>query len=246
MDLQTIVIVTLALGAGGLVKGALGVGLPLVALPVLTTAFGLQQAIGIMLMPIILTNAMQARRYRDSLRDPAMGFLPGFLLGGIVGIGLGTVALVTLPERLLEAGLGLMLLAYVALRMARPDFGISPPLARKVAVPVGVAGGAVMGATGLVVSVGLTYINAMRMARQLTVFAASLMFLVYGVAQVGALTVAGVYRLEWLWLGLFAVLPVIAAMPLGEALGRGMGAVLFDRILLFLLAVIGAKMMLGL
>jgi len=245
MELQTFIIVTLALGAGGLVKGALGLGLPLVALPVLTSAFGLQKAIGILLVPVILTNIMQIRRYRTTLYDPEMRFLPMFLVGGTGGIAVGTVALVSLPERLLVAALGLMLLAYVALRLARPEFRISGPLARRVALPVGVAGGVVMGATGVVAPVGLTYINAMRLARTGTVVAASVMFLVYGLAQLGALTVAGVYRLEWLWLGLFAMLPVAAMLPVGDLLGRGMGTVLFDRIIVALLAVIGLKMVLG-
>lgn len=245
MDLQTIIIVTLALGAGGLVKGALGLGLPMVALPFLTSAFGLQQAIGILLIPIILTNGAQIRRYRATLNDPAVRFLPPFLVGGIGGVAVGTVALVTLPERLLVAGLGLMLLAYVGLRLARPTLQLSLPMARRIALPVGVAGGAVMGATGVVAPVGLTYINAMRLARDATVIIASVMFLVYGIAQMGALIVAGVYRLEWLWLGLFAMLPVLLTMPLGDFLGRRMGAVLFDRVIVALLALMGVMMVLG-
>jgi len=45
MDLSSAVIMALALAAGAIVKGATGMGLPLVALPVLTAAFGLQHAV---------------------------------------------------------------------------------------------------------------------------------------------------------------------------------------------------------
>lgn len=246
MDLQTLLIVSLALGAGGLVKGILGLGLPLVALPVLTAAFGLQKAIGIMLLPILISNAWQIRTHRAALQDPALRFLPGFLVGGVLGVGVGTVALVNLPERILEAGLGVMLLGYVALRLTQPEFVIPERLARIVAVPMGLAAGTVQGATGIVAPVGVTFINAMRIARTATVVAVSFMLLVYGAAQLTALLVAGVYRLDWLWMGLFAILPVLAAMPLGEALGRRMYTATFDRILLALLTAIGLKMVLGL
>ncbi len=246
MDLQTLLIVSAALGAGGLVKGALGLGMPLVALPALTTAFGLRQAIGVIVVTVLISNIAQIWRYRAWLRDPALGFMPGFLLGGLGGIALGTVALVSLPEQALQAGLGAMLLGYVALRLLRPDFAISARVARWVSLPVGVAGGAVQGATGIVAPIGVTFINAMRLERAGAVAAASTMFFVYGAAQLAALAVAGVYRLEWLWMGLFAVVPVLMAMPLGEALGRRMNAKAFDRVILGLLTVLGAKLLLGL
>ncbi|MEO9297142.1 hypothetical protein [Devosia alba] len=57
MDLTSVLIIVLALGGGGFVKGATGMGLPLVALPVLTTAFGLQHAVGLMVVPLIATNS---------------------------------------------------------------------------------------------------------------------------------------------------------------------------------------------
>ena len=246
MDLQTLVIVALALGAGGFVKGILGLGMPMVALPTLTAAFGLRQAIGIILVPVLISNVWQLWTHREALRESAMAFMPGFLAGGFVGVSLGTVALVNLPERGLEAGLGAMLLAYVLLRLTRPTFMVTVPLARRVAVPVGVAAGAVQGATGIVAPVGVTYINAMRMARTGTLVAVSTMFLVFGAVQLAALSVAGVYRLEWLWMGLFALLPVAVAMPLGEAVGRRLPAALFDRMILVLLTLMGLKMLLGL
>jgi len=52
-------IMGLALAAGAVVKGATGMGLPLIALPVLTSFFGLQHAVGLMTVPLILTNFWQ-------------------------------------------------------------------------------------------------------------------------------------------------------------------------------------------
>ena len=57
MDVSSYLLMGLALAAGAVVKGATGMGLPLVALPVLTTFFGLQHAVGLMVIPLIVTNA---------------------------------------------------------------------------------------------------------------------------------------------------------------------------------------------
>ncbi len=122
MDIGRLAIMTLALGAGAIVKGATGMGLPLVALPVLTTVFGLQHAVGLMCVPLIFTNAWQVWRFRASARDDRMAFLPLFLAGGAIGIGLGTWALTSLPERALVLTLGIILLGHVALKLMASHF----------------------------------------------------------------------------------------------------------------------------
>jgi len=246
METQTLLMLTAALAAGAIVKGATGLGLPLIALPLLTAAVGLQKAIGILIIPLILTNAYQVWAYRDTLREPGLRFLPGFLAGGLVGIALGTWALGALPERLLEMGLGVMLFAYVALRLAKPDFSLDHGLARRLGPLVGLAAGTLQGATGIAAPIGVTFIHARRLVRRATVFAVSVMFLGFSATQYGALIVSGIYRADWIWLGLFACVPILLFMPLGEWLGRRAGPRLFDRLILAFLLVVGTTMLLGL
>src|SRR5690606_39913737 len=99
--MSAIIVMVLALAGGGMVKGATGMGLPLIALPVLTAAFGLQHAIGLMTIPLIVTNIWQVWRFRAAAGTDRLAFMPLFLVGGVVGIGIGTWALTTLPEQLL-------------------------------------------------------------------------------------------------------------------------------------------------
>lgn len=245
MDPQSLIFLTLALAAGAVAKGATGVGLPLIALPLLTTAVGLQQAIGVMLIPILVTNAWQVWAYRAALEQPGTAFLPGFLLGGAVGIALGTWALDALPERLLEIGLGAMLLAYVALRLARPEFKFSSQFARKAGAAVGLAAGVLQGATGIAAPIGVTFIHALGLERRATIFAVSAMFLGFAAAQYAAIIIAGIYRTEWLWLGLYACLPVILFMPAGAWIGRRAHPRVFDRLILLFLFVAGLGMSMG-
>lgn len=246
MDMATLVGLTLALGAGAVVKGATGMGLPLVALPALTALLGLQHAIGIILIPILVTNGWQVWRFRAAVGEPGLEFLPRFLVVGAAGIAVGTWALGALPERSLTFGLGLILLAYASLRIARPSFAVGPRLSQWLSAPMGLGAGALQGATGISAPLGVTYIHAMRLDRAAHVFAVSAMFLAFALVQLPAVAVAGIYEREWLFQGLAALAPVVAFMPLGEWLGRRFSRETFDRVILIFLAGMGIKLTLGL
>lgn len=245
-DFARLAIMVMALGAGAVVKGATGMGLPLVALPVLTTFFGLQHAVGLMCVPLIFTNAWQVFRFRAAARDDRMAFLPLFLVGGAVGIAMGTWALTSLPERALVLGLGVILLCYVALKLAAPHFVVTPQLARRIGPVFGMGGGILQGATGISAPIGVTFIHAMAMERDAHVFAVSAMFLLYAAVQLPALAVAGVMQGQWLLEGLLALIPILIFMPLGQAIAGRLSRKAFDRMILIFLGLIGLKMVLGL
>jgi uncharacterized membrane protein YfcA len=242
----SVVIMVAALAAGAVVKGATGMGLPLVALPVLTTFFGLQHAVGLMCVPLIFTNAAQVWRFRAERNDDRMAFLPLFLVGGAVGIGLGTWALTSLPERALVLGLGIILLCYVALRVIAPHFVVGPLLAKRAGPIAGMGGGILQGATGISAPIGVTFIHAMSFDRDAHVFAVSAMFLLYSAVQLPALAIAGVMQPQWLLEGVLALVPILLFMPVGQALAGRMSRKAFDRMILIFLGVIGLKMVLGL
>ena len=63
MDPHTIFITFISLGVGGILKGATGVGAPLIAIPALALIFDVPTAIAIFSIPNLLTNALQAWRF---------------------------------------------------------------------------------------------------------------------------------------------------------------------------------------
>lgn len=245
MDWSSALVMAVALGAGAVVKGVTGMGLPLVALPVLTAAFGLQHAVGLMTIPLIVTNAWQVWRFRAEAQSPRLVFMPLFLVGGAIGIGLGTWALTTLPERLLVFALGVVLLAYVALRIVTPHWSLGLPLARRIGPVAGLGGGIMQGATGISAPIGVTFIHAMTLDRDAHLFAVSAMFLLFAVVQLPALWAAGVMQPAWMLQGLLALIPILLFMPLGQWIGGRLSRTAFDRMILVFLGVVGLKMVLG-
>ncbi|SMQ85872.1 hypothetical protein SAMN06295905_3166 [Devosia lucknowensis] len=242
----SVAIMVAALGAGAVVKGATGMGLPLVALPVLATFFGLQHAICIMAVTQVLTNSVQIWQFRDEARNPQMRFLPWFLAAGGVGVILGTWLLSNLPERVLVVSLGALLLGYFVLKLTRPHITIGPRAARMFGPLAGFGSGTLQGATGISAPIGVTFIHAMGMERRAHVYAVSAMFLVLGLVQLPALFIAGIMQPHWVLQAILAMIPILVFMPVGQALAGRLSRQAFDRMILIFLGLIGLKMVLGL
>lgn len=242
----SVAIMVVALGAGAVVKGATGMGLPLVALPVLATFFGMQHAICIMAVTQVITNSMQLWQFRGEARNEQMRFLPWFLAFGGLGVILGTWLLSSLPERVLVLSLGILLLAYFVLKLTAPHIVVTPRGARLFGPFAGFGSGTLQGATGISAPIGVTFIHAMGMERRAHVYAVSAMFLVLGLVQLPALFVSGIMQPEWLLQAVLAMIPIMVFMPLGQMLASKLSRKAFDRMILIFLGLIGLKMVLGL
>lgn len=245
-DLGRLAIMGLALAVGAVVKGATGMGLPLIALPVLTTVFGLQHAVGIMAITQVLTNSMQLWQFRGSAREDRMRFLPWFLIFGGAGVVLGTWLLSNLPERMLVFSLGALLLAYFALKVSRPHLVVGPHGAKRIGPFAGFGSGVLQGATGISAPIGVTFIHAMGLDRAAHVYAVSAMFLVLGSVQIPSLIIAGIMEWQWVLEALLAMTPILIFMPVGQMLAGKLSRKAFDRMILIFLGLMGLKMVLGL
>ena len=234
-----------ALGAGAIAKGATGMGLPLIAMPVLASYLGLPHAIAILVVPIIVTNAWQAWRFRHEGRAADLRFLVPMSIAGAIGMVLGTYALAEIDERKLILLLGIVLLCYVAFRLVQPNFVLGPELGRKTAAPAGLAAGLLQGAAGLSSPAVVTFIHAMHLPYRPHVFAVSVIFLVLGLVQLPSLAVSGILQWRWIAEGAFALLPTLLFMPVGQRIGAAISRQTFDRLMLAFIGLMGAKMLIG-
>ena len=240
-SLELILIMALALGAGGVVKGATGMGLPLVATPVLAAFLGVAHAVAILTMPILVTNAWQIWQLRNEMKG--LRFLPPLLVAGAVGVVVGVWVLTAVPERALAVVLAAILFLYIGLRLARPDFLIRERLGYWLAAPAGFVAGVLQGATGLSTPVGVTFIHALRKPRPQHIAAVSMMFLVFVIVHIPSLFYAGIFDGERFVQSSLAILPAAAAMPVGTFLSSRLSQQGFDRLILSLLAIIALQLM---
>lgn len=236
-----LLLVGLAVVAGALVKSVTGLGLPLLAVPVLAQVVGVREAVVIMAPPTLLTNAWMVWRYRAAL--PGVPNLPVLLATGVTGGVLGAWLLDQVNERALALVLALAVLGY-ALRLLRdPDVRMTPQMARRLAAPLGLFAGALQGATGISGPVVSVYVHAQRLERAAFVAGVSALFGVSGLAQ--TLTLAGVGRFTPPLLARAALAAAVVTVVLlaGARFADRLSQRFFERMVLAVLLLSGVRLL---
>ncbi|MFC0402666.1 sulfite exporter TauE/SafE family protein [Paraburkholderia rhizosphaerae] len=127
--------IVIALVLGGMVKGVTGIGVPLVAMPILTHFLPVKQAVLLLSMPIILGNIPQALEGGKVLQTAREIAAP--LVGTVIGNVIGVSVLVTLEAHDAQAVSGVTLIVAAALMLAAPKFTLAPSLVKPVGFVLG-------------------------------------------------------------------------------------------------------------
>ncbi|MDF0603489.1 sulfite exporter TauE/SafE family protein [Psychromarinibacter sp. C21-152] len=233
-------LILLALALGGLIKGAVGAGAPVVAVPVLVLLFDVQLAVAVMVIPNVFSNVLQGWQYRDKALPPR--FTWGYAITGAVGVAVGTWVLATVPPRFLLLAVAAAVFGFIGFRIVRPHAVLSYRVAEIIVWPVGVAAGVLQGATGISAPISITFLNAMGLKRETFIGTISVFFLVISVVQIPVLWVYGLLDWQRTLYGIAAIAPLMGFMPVGNFLASKLPPKLFDRVILALLAVIAVRM----
>jgi len=243
MDPLGILMGVFGLAVGGLLKGATGAGAPIIAVPLLAMVFDVPTAIALFTLPNLFSNIWQGWVFRTH-RLPAR-FVLNLAFAGAIGAGLGTLLLVRLSSDVLQIGVAVTALTYVAFKLARPDWTLKRQIANRLAFPIGLLGGALQGAAGVSAPISMTFLNSMNMERPQFIATISIFFAAMAVAQIPVLFWLGILTPDWFGLSFLATIPLFATMPIGRWLGRRMSREAFDKIILILLAIIAARLIFG-
>ena len=108
--------------AGGFVKGVIGLGMPFVAIPVISFVADVPTAVGLVAFPSIFPNIVQLWMYRAHASRPGTAALMS--VGTILGTGVGVSLLVQIDKAVIAQLLGVLLLAYLVLRIVRIDLAL--------------------------------------------------------------------------------------------------------------------------
>ena len=154
------VIAGLAFLLGGTVKGVIGVGLPVVGVPILATVLPPAEAIALISLPVLVSNVYQALeggRFRGMFRR--FGTLYGGLVAGMLA---GAHLLVQVDPRLATGLLGATVAVYAATTLVAPRFAV-PARAEGWASPAaGLASGVIGGVTSFWGPPLVMYLSALR------------------------------------------------------------------------------------
>jgi uncharacterized membrane protein YfcA len=238
---MTIILAVLAILLGGVMKGAIGAGVPVIAAPALTMLFNVQTAVAILVVPNLLSNIWQAWAFREQALPRR--FLVLFAGGGMLGVAVGTWLLSILPQETLSLMVALAVLAYIGLRISRPGWTLARSTADRLSGAAGVAGGFLQGATGISAPASITFLNAMKLPREAFIGTISIFFVTMTAVQIPALWGVGLLSLEMLAYGFGALGLVFLSMPLGNWLGKRASPKVFDMVMLLTLGAIAIKIL---
>lgn len=240
MSAGALAVIVAAMAIGAVAKGFTGTGLPTIAIPVMAGFLGVERAVVIMAIPTVVTNTWllwEHRRHAGGTRD-----LPVMVLCGVVGVSAGVWALISLDPRVLSLTLAVVIAAYVLTFALRPDLRLPARVTRYLSPPVGLAGGALAGATGMAGPLIATYVHGFRLEPGAYVFAITLQFQVFALVQVAGLAAVGLYTPARVWESIIALVPIVLAMPAGMWLARRVEPRRFELAVLAMLVLMGVKL----
>ena len=199
--------------AGG-VKGLLGVGLPTVAMALLSFAMPPAQAAATLIIPALATNIWQMAA------GPALFSLLrrfAFMAIGMVAGTFATIGLLTgTSTSLATAALGSVLAAYGAYGLIGRTFSVSRRAERWLSPVVGFATGMVTGASGVYVVPVVPYLNSLGLDKEELVQSIGISAFICPLALASALALRGQYNAEVATSSFIALLPALAGMYLGQ------------------------------
>lgn len=124
-----------ALLIGGIVKGIVSIGVPLVAMPILIQMMPVKQAVLLLSMPVILGNIPQALEGGETL--PTARLIAAPLIGTVLGNIAGVSILISLEPHHAQVVAGSLLVFAALLLLASPRFTLAPVWVKPVGFVLG-------------------------------------------------------------------------------------------------------------
>ncbi|MBI4280260.1 MAG: sulfite exporter TauE/SafE family protein [Armatimonadetes bacterium] len=226
--------------AAAVIKGTVGMGFPLVAVPLVASLMGPRPAVVIVAIPALLSNAYLV--FQGGASDRRGREFAWLLAGLVVGTVLGARAMRGLDARWLSVILGTVATVYALIALvwvtARLP-GISTPAMK---VGVGAVAGLLGGTTAVFGPVLASYLDGLRLAKDEFVFWITVFFSVGGVVQVGTYLHLGMYRGSGLTLALLLCVPMLVGTWAGIRLRTRCSAAGFRTFVLLVIMTSGLNL----
>lgn len=240
MTASTLAFVAVVFVFAGVVKGAVGMGMPIVAMGLMGLVMPTVEAAAILVVPGFITNIWQMAvgpGFRPIARRLAT-LMAGLLVGTLVGIQFMTGA----GARWAPVALGTVMVLYGLMALYAPRFTM-PRRHEPWASPlVGVATGGLAGATGLFVVPMVPYVSALGMTKDELIQALGTCFVVCAIALGLALWSQGQFSAALAGTSLLALAPAALGMYIGQKLRGRMDAETFRRWFFYGLIALGLYM----
>jgi hypothetical protein len=234
----TYLLVGAALLFAAFVKGATGLGFPLIATPTVALLLDLRTAVTILILPNLFMDSAQVMR--GGFPYEVFRRFAGLIAPTIVGVFLGTMVLVKLPLWILNFCLGVMVVVFVFSSTLRFDFTISTR-AEKIFGPVcGFISGFLNGMTNAAGPTLAIYLYGLKLEKRTFVKSIATIFVTTKITQLVAISTWNLFNWHTITLSIQVLLFTLAGFYAGMKVQDRVNQQTFNRGLLVLLTLVGS------
>ena len=231
-----------ALACGGFIKGALGVGTPLLTVPMMAQVLPPQVAIAIMAIPVVVANLVQ---FAQAERSSAVirRFWPTFV-AILAGTWIGVKILATIDETTLMYLVGGAVIAFALLQGSKFRLHLPETAVKPAGLFFGGASGLIGGISSFFGPMLITYLISIRGLTK-NQFVSSISFLYVSAVVPWTLTLIyfGILDRQLLLVSAVATLPVTLGLFVGQRIRRFISEERFRYLIIGILVVSGLSML---
>jgi len=231
-----------ALCCGGLIKGALGVGTPLLTVPMMAQVLPPQMAIAIMAVPVVVANLWQFAQ-----AEPSSAVIARFwptLVAILVGTWIGVKILSIIDEKTLLVLVGAAVIAFALLQGSKFRLHLPDRLVKPAGVLFGGASGLIGGVSSFFGPMLITYLISIRgLTKNQFVSSISFLYVSAVVPWALALFMFDILDQRLLLYSTFATLPVTLGLLAGQRIRAYISEARFQKLIIIILVISGASML---
>lgn len=242
LSLLTIVWSALVLALAGVIKGIIGIGLPVVSIPLLALAMPVPQAVSLMPIPILLSNIWQAL-HGGHFPRALKRFWP-LLLTMSIGTVIGARILAAVDARVLYALVGLVVVLFSLTSYLQPQLRIHARDERWLGPVVGLIGGVMGGLSTIYGPPLIMFLVALHLHKDEFVGTIATFYLIGIIPLIAALGAFDIMGRSELIGSALATIPLLVGMAIGQLLRARIAQERFRHALLAMLSLLGCGLVL--
>ena len=231
-----------ALGFGGFIKGALGVGTPLLTVPMMALVLPPQMAIAIMAIPVVVANLWQFSQAERNI-EVVRRFWPTFV-GILIGTWVGVKILSTIDEHRLLLVVGFAVIAFAMLQGSSRRFYLADSMVKPAGAVFGLSSGLIGGISSFFGPMLVVYLISIRnLSKNQFVSTISFLYVSAVIPWAISLYLFGILDRTLLIYSVVATLPVTLGLVIGQRIRGHISEDKFKILIIGILLVSGASML---
>ena len=220
----------------GLVKGAMGFGLPLVAIALLPLVVPVEAALALNAIVVVVTNLqqiVQGGRYREGFT-----YAWPLVLGMAIAIPPAAYFAASLPGDTLLLIVGVSVIVFIVASVLNPALAIPPQLRKIAGIGFGLLSGVVGALTSAPAAAFVAYMVALQLPRPVYMTTLGIVLSSFGLIVGGAYAAVSILDSSHLFPGLISVPVAILGMWIGDRWAKRLASETFRKSVLVLLAIL--------